>query len=197
MISLNDYAAHDGLGLTELVARKDVTPQELVDAALKAIETVNPKLNAVLQTLPEQAAAEIRGGLPQGPFTGVPFLIKELVLHAKNVRCDMGSKLANNLTAIVNMQTLREGLRLARHAGISEEKMLEVIKASTGNSWAAQNWEAMLQVARNYTTGAKGMAQVGYKDISLAVAVGHDVGASLPITALATQMMEQLFERED
>ena len=119
------------------------------------------------------------------------------IFHMGDVGMGEVTKLANNLTAIVNMQTLREGLRLARRAGINEQKMLEVIKASTGNSWAAQNWEAMLQVAQNYTTGAKGMAQVGYKDISLAVAVGHDVGASLPITALATQMMEQLFEKED
>jgi len=94
MISLSDYASRDGLGLAELVARKEVKPEELIATALKAVEKVNPKLNAVLQTLPTQAEAEIRGGLSQGPFTGVPFLIKELVLHAKNVRCDMGARLS-------------------------------------------------------------------------------------------------------
>jgi len=92
MISLSDYTAHDGLGLAELVARKQVKPEELTATALAAIEKVNPKVNAVLQTLPTQAETEIQSGLPQGPFTGVPFLIKELVLHAKGVRCDMGSK---------------------------------------------------------------------------------------------------------
>lgn len=124
-------------------------------------------------------------------------VIGKHIFHMGDIGMGEITKLANNLTAIVNMQTLREGLRLARRAGISEQKMLEVIKASTGNSWAAQNWDAMLQVAQDYTTGPKGMAQVGYKDISLAVAVGHDVGASLPIAALATQLMEQLFTRED
>ncbi len=99
MISLSDYASHDGLGLAELVARGQVTPKELLDTALGAIEKLNPKLNAVLQTLRDRAEAEIRGGLPKGPFTGVPFLIKELVLHARNVRCDMGSKLAQGLIA--------------------------------------------------------------------------------------------------
>lgn len=94
MISLNDYTAHDGLGLAELVARKELQPEELVAAALEAVEKVNPTLNAVLQTFPTQAVAEIRGGLPQGPLTGVPFMIKEFLLHAKHVRCDMGSKLA-------------------------------------------------------------------------------------------------------
>jgi hypothetical protein len=51
-------------------------------------------------------------------------------------------------------------------------------------SWAVQSWEAMRQVVQNYTTGPKGLAQVGYKDVSLAVTVGHDVGASLPVAAL-------------
>ncbi len=99
MISFNDYTSCDGLGLAELVTRKELKPEELVATALAAVENVNPKLNAVVQTLAPQAEAELRGGLPQGPFTGVPFLIKELVLHAKNVRCDMGSKLAHGFVS--------------------------------------------------------------------------------------------------
>jgi len=94
MISLAEHSSRDGLGLAELVARKEVTCEELVEAALAAIEKVNPKLNAVLQTLPDLAHAEIRKGLPRGPFAGVPFLIKELVLYARDVRCDQGSRLA-------------------------------------------------------------------------------------------------------
>jgi amidase len=71
-----------------------VTPDELAAAAFEAVAKVNPRINAVLHTIPKEAAAEIRAGLPRGPFTGVPFLIKEIVLHAKGVRCEMGSKLA-------------------------------------------------------------------------------------------------------
>src|SRR4029450_9184897 len=51
-----------------------------------------------LNALTRQAAESVRVALPQGPFAGVPFLIKELVLHAKNVRCDMGSKFAQGFT---------------------------------------------------------------------------------------------------
>jgi amidase len=97
MLSLADYSRHDALGLADLVRRKETTAEELRECALRAIEAVNPKVNAVLQTLAAESAAEIRGGLPQGPFTGVPFLIKELVLHAKNVRCDNGSRLSQGL----------------------------------------------------------------------------------------------------
>ena len=99
MISLNDYTSHDGLGLADLVARKEVTPDELAAAAFEAVAKLNPRINAVLHTLPREAAAEIRAGLPRGPFSGVPFLIKEIVLHAKGVRCEMGSKLAQGFVA--------------------------------------------------------------------------------------------------
>ena len=94
MVSLNDYTAHDATGLADLVARKEVKPEELAAAALQAIEKVNPRINAVLQTLPDAAR---HSAAPTGPFAGVPFLIKELVLHAKGVRCDMGSRLAQGL----------------------------------------------------------------------------------------------------
>ena len=117
MLSLQDYTSRDGLGLADLVARKEVKPEELLEAALSAVEKVNPKINAVLQTLPDPARAEIRRGLPEGPFRGVPFLIKELVLHAKNVRCDMGSKLAQGMVPTEDTELMarfrRAGLLLA------------------------------------------------------------------------------------
>jgi amidase len=97
MISLSDYSSYDGLGLAALVARKEVTPKELLEVALAAVAKVNPKINAVLQTLPEMAAAEIAARAPSGPFAGVPFVIKELVLHAKNVRLDSGCRLAQGM----------------------------------------------------------------------------------------------------
>jgi amidase len=117
MISLKDYTAHDGLGLAELVARKEVTPDELAAAAFEAVTKLNPRINAVLHTLPREAAAEIRAGLPRGPFTGVPFLIKEIVLHAKGVRCEMGSKLAQGYVPDADTELMarfrRAGLVLA------------------------------------------------------------------------------------
>lgn len=94
MIGLSEYSSFDGLGLAELVRKKEVTPLELTDAALEGIAKVNPALNAVVNILGEQAKTEIDAGLPDGPFKGVPFLIKELVLHAAGVPCSMGSRLA-------------------------------------------------------------------------------------------------------
>lgn len=118
------------------------------------------------------------------------------IFHMGDVGMGEVAKLANNTMAIINMHTTREGLRLARLAGIDEKKMLEVVKVSTGASWAAENWEAMQRVAENYTTGVNGMSQVAYKDISLAVTVGHEVGASLPVAALVSQLVEHLFQKD-
>lgn len=107
MISVADYSALDGLGLAELVARKEVAPQELADAALAAVALSNPKINAVLQQLPDQAREAIRAGLPSGPFTGVPFLIKELVLNAAGVGCGMGSRLAAGFVPAADTELMR------------------------------------------------------------------------------------------
>jgi amidase len=97
MIAMDDYTGCDGLGLAGLVARREVSPRELLDTALAAAATINPELNAILQTLTDAGRAAIAAGLPAGPFQGVPFAIKELVLHARGVRCDMGSRLAQGL----------------------------------------------------------------------------------------------------
>src|SRR5881397_3378382 len=73
-----EYADHDGLGLAELVRSKEVTPAELVEAAIERIERQNPILNAVVHKAYDEARRTAAGRLPDGPFTGVPFLVKDL-----------------------------------------------------------------------------------------------------------------------
>jgi amidase len=69
----------DATAQAELVQRRELTPLELVDAAIARIERVNPALNAVITPLYEDArAAAVSRDLPDGPFRGVPFLLKDL-----------------------------------------------------------------------------------------------------------------------
>src|ERR1700728_1910970 len=68
----------DATGQAELVRRKEVSPTELVGAAIARIEKLNPELNAVIHELFERAREEAAGALPDGPFRGVPFLLKDL-----------------------------------------------------------------------------------------------------------------------
>ena len=74
----NEFARYDGLGLAELVRRGDVTPLELLEAAISAVESRNPEINAVVCRLYDQARGAISAGLPAGSFTGVPYLLKDL-----------------------------------------------------------------------------------------------------------------------
>src|SRR5262245_22837804 len=65
-------------GQAEAVRRGDVSPRELVDEAIRRIERLNPKLNAVIHEHFERARRQAEGRLPDGPFRGVPFLLKDL-----------------------------------------------------------------------------------------------------------------------
>lgn len=70
----------DAVAQAELVRSMEVTPLELVDAAIARIERVNRQINAVIIPLFDKARALARSGpLPQGPLTGVPFLLKDLL----------------------------------------------------------------------------------------------------------------------
>ncbi len=71
----DEYAAHDALGLAELVRAGSVTPRELVDIAAARIEEVNPILNAVVHLMLDDARQTQD---TDGPFNGVPFLAKDL-----------------------------------------------------------------------------------------------------------------------
>src|SRR6476660_6843336 len=81
--SMSDELAFlDATAQAELVRRGEVTPAELVDAAIDRIEAVNPQLNAVIIPLYDKARAVAAGPLPDGPFRGVPFLLKDAVAHS-------------------------------------------------------------------------------------------------------------------
>ena len=73
-----DYADLDALGLAALVAGGEVSPAELLEAALARLDAVNPRINAVTQDHRDLARRLVAAGLPEGPLRGVPFLIKDL-----------------------------------------------------------------------------------------------------------------------
>ena len=79
MSGFDEYASFDGLGLAELVRKGEVQPAELVEEAIQRIERVNPQVNAVIEKMYDRARAAVAAGLPDGPFRGVPFLIKDIM----------------------------------------------------------------------------------------------------------------------
>jgi amidase len=75
--AMDDYSRSDALELAGRVARGEVSPEELVELAVAAIERVNPQLNAVVHRMYDEARDDARGALPAGPLRGVPMVVKD------------------------------------------------------------------------------------------------------------------------
>lgn len=86
-----EYANYDALGLADLVAKKDVTAAELVEEAIARVEKHNPKINAVVFKTFDRARSAAKLPLQQGPFAGVPFLLKDILGTQKGVPSRQGS----------------------------------------------------------------------------------------------------------
>ena len=113
-MSLAQYDQTDALGLAHLVRKGEVTALELVDEAIARIERHNPALNAVVYKAYDEARAAAKGKLPDGPFKGVPFLIKDIGAPVAGWPMTSGSKyLANFISPSDN-----ELVRRYRAAGL-------------------------------------------------------------------------------
>lgn len=107
MANLDGYSNYDGVGLAKLVEKGEVTPSELLEDALSGIEAVNEKLNGVTARIDDMARAEASSDLPRGPFTGVPFVLKELGIQAKGTPSRAGSKLGASVVASEDSELMK------------------------------------------------------------------------------------------
>jgi amidase len=102
---MTDLASLDGTAQAELVRNKDASPAELVDAAIERIEKLNGELNAVIHPLYDRARAAVATGLPNGPFTGVPIVVKDLDGTLAGAPYHAGNKLLkerNNVATVTS-----------------------------------------------------------------------------------------------
>jgi len=79
----DDLLDRDALDQAARVHAGDVTPRELVEAAIARCEAINPHINAVTQSLYASARQEALAPA-QGAFQGVPFLVKDFYCHVKD-----------------------------------------------------------------------------------------------------------------
>src|SRR5438876_11530595 len=87
-----DYEHHDALALAALVRSGKVTPLALLESAIAQVEERNPKVNAVVMRLYDYGRRQIAEGLPDGPFRGVPFLLKDLTAVVAGLTMTRGSR---------------------------------------------------------------------------------------------------------
>ena len=79
-MAFKEYGNYDAVGLAELVRNREVTANELLDEAVARTEQLDRTIHAVVVKHYDFAGRQIGNGLPEGPFTGVPFLLKDLDL---------------------------------------------------------------------------------------------------------------------
>ncbi|MCR5875329.1 amidase [Phenylobacterium sp. J426] len=107
-----EYRKHDAIGLADLVRRREVSPGDLLEAAIARRAEVDPQINAVTSDLAEVA----RGATPaDGPFAGVPFLLKDLGAQLEGAVTSGGSKLFADAVAPADSAITR----LYKAAGLS------------------------------------------------------------------------------
>jgi amidase/6-aminohexanoate-cyclic-dimer hydrolase len=96
---VKNYESYDALGLAELIRQGEVKPSEVLEAAIARCEERNPKLNAVVVPMIDEARQAAAGDLPNGPFRGVPFLLKDLYLLTTGARTTNGCRLFEDFVA--------------------------------------------------------------------------------------------------
>ncbi|MGI9509154.1 MAG: amidase [Geminicoccaceae bacterium] len=182
MASLSDYEAYDGLGLADLVARGEVTSAELLETAIERLEQVNPSLNAVVNLAVDKAEETIERGLPRGPFSGVPFLLKDLGAAAIGFPSHLGSRLFADTSYDVDSELVRRlkraglvifGRTASPELGIGPVTEAKVYGGPTRNPWNLDH------TAGGSSGGAAAAVAAGI----LPAAHGSDGGGSVRIPA--------------
>ncbi|QSQ12997.1 amidase [Myxococcus landrumensis] len=108
---MDPFVSLDATAQAELVRSREVSPLELVDAAIARIERCNPKLNAVVQTQFDTARLRAKNPLPQGPFTGVPFLLKDLHAAQEGYPLTAGSRFTRDFSPNHDSELVKRHLR--------------------------------------------------------------------------------------
>ncbi|MBV9665852.1 MAG: amidase [Actinobacteria bacterium] len=175
-----ELAAIDAVGQAELVRSGEVTPVELVEAAIERIERLNPTLNAVITPIFDRAregAAKLpaRGG--DAPLAGVPFLAKDLVVDIEGVRFCEGSRFLrdhmSSYTSELALRWQRAGLMVLGKTNTPEFGMSPTCEpalfGATANPW---------DVTRS-TSGSSGGSAAAVASGMVPAAHANDLGGSI------------------
>ena len=113
--SMDELDRYDALGLGDLVRRGEIAAEALLDRAIARVEAVNPQINAVVLQHYDVARSQLAAGRPQGPFAGVPFLLKDLGAGLAGTITTDGSRAFADWTAKVDSTLPRR----AKAAGLT------------------------------------------------------------------------------
>lgn len=180
-MNIKEYATYDGLGLADLVAKKEVTPKELALTALAAIEAVDTRVKAVVETYDDRTVDLDETHLGAGPFRGVPFLMKDVGGHEKGRKIEFGSRLCEGMIAEfdTNFCTLAKasGLNIIGRSNAPEYSIAasaeNLLYGNTSTPWR-----------EGYSAGgSSGGAAAAVSAGMVPLAHGSDIGGSIRIPA--------------
>ncbi|MBK8658477.1 MAG: amidase [Bacteroidetes bacterium] len=113
-MKFEEYIMHDATSLAQLVKKKEVSPEELLQTAISRAEEVNPKINAVVTKLYDLGKEQLKNIKPDAPLAGVPYLIKDLGPQLKGTRYTCGSRILQDFispeNSVVTDRMLSAGL---------------------------------------------------------------------------------------
>ena len=94
-----EYRRHDAISLAALIAKREVSAEEVLETAIARAEQVNPAINAIVHKQYEQGRKTVAAELPEGPLKGVPYLIKDLGFFETGEPATFGSSLFKDFVA--------------------------------------------------------------------------------------------------
>lgn len=110
-------------------------------------------------------------------------VLGKIILHLGSIGMGQVAKAANNAMLHHNIFGAMEGLNLAIKAGIKLERMLELVRSSTGNSWAIEHWDHYSSLKKK---GPPAL-DIPYKDLKIAIDIGKEVGIDMPLASFCLQ----------
>jgi amidase len=179
--NFDELAWIDATAQAELVRQRVITPQELLAAAIERIELINPLLNAVVTPMFEQAHAAASEDNFDGPFAGVPFLLKDLIAHSRNSRLTSGSRLMADYISPADSELVtryrKAGLNIIGKTSTSEFGILGTTEPERFGP-ARNPWDM-----RRSTGGSSGGSAAAVAAGMVAMAHASDAGGSIRIPA--------------
>lgn len=178
---MSDFARLDAIAQAELIRRREIQPIELIDAAIARAERLNPSLNAIVWPMYESAREVASRAVGNGPFAGVPFLLKDLLVEYAGGHLSEGSAFLGDYVSTSDSELVRRlkraGLIVLGRSNTCEFGILPTVEpyrfGPTRNPWARTRTPG----------GSSGGAAAAVAAGMVAMAHANDGGGSIRIPA--------------
>jgi amidase len=175
-MKLSEYATYDAMGLADLIKSGEVAAPEVRDCALRAIDAVNGDINAVIETYDDPVPAP--SDTPSdAPFSGVPYLIKDVGAHFGGLKCEFCSRLCEGMVAAED----------SHYAGLVRRSGVSIVGRTNTPEFSMSGTSENVLYGNTSTPWKKGYSSSGSSGGSAAavaagivpIAHGSDIGGSI------------------